>query len=261
MVKKLRCYGKSPFQVIVLHGGPGAPGSAGPVAKGLASHWNVIEPFQTADSIDGQVNEHVEIINTYTDPPIGVVGHSWGGWLGFIIAARHPELVKNLILVSSGPFEQKYVNQLQETRSNRLTDKEKGKIQLYSSRLESDKKHVKKSAFKRLGEIYSRVDSFDEIEESKTGIDYMPDTCRKVWLEATKIRKSGNLLKLGEKITCPVTAIHGNYDPHPFQGVSKPLSSVLNKFQFVLLENCGHRPWFEKNAREEFFQSLRDHLA
>jgi pimeloyl-ACP methyl ester carboxylesterase len=54
-----------------------------------------------------------------------------------------------------------------------------------------------------------------------------------------------------------VVAIHGDYDPHPFQGVKKPLSGILKDFRFILLKNCGHTPWIEKKAVNEFYRVLR----
>jgi hypothetical protein len=54
-MKNLRKYGKSPFNVAVIHGGPGAPGEMAPVARELSSGWGVLEPFQTVSFLEGQV--------------------------------------------------------------------------------------------------------------------------------------------------------------------------------------------------------------
>lgn len=40
-----------------------------------------------------------------------------------------------------------------------------------------------------------------------------------------------------------------------------PLSSMLKEFRFVLLKNCGHKPWIERRAKEDFFKILRQGLA
>lgn len=53
---------------------------------------------------------------------------------------------------------------------------------------------------------------------------------------------------------------HGDYDPHPSEGVRKPLSAVLSEFRFVLLENCGHTPWCERQARGAFYEVLEEEL-
>ncbi|MHA2061833.1 MAG: alpha/beta fold hydrolase, partial [Candidatus Sifarchaeia archaeon] len=36
-MKNLRIYGNKPFNIAVLHGGPGAPGEMAPVARELSS--------------------------------------------------------------------------------------------------------------------------------------------------------------------------------------------------------------------------------
>ena len=43
---EVREHGGSGPVVVVIHGGPGARGSAGPVARGLADSFRVIEPWQ-----------------------------------------------------------------------------------------------------------------------------------------------------------------------------------------------------------------------
>lgn len=74
------------------------------------------------------------------------------------------------------------------------------------------------------------------------------------------MRRSGTLLELAQRIQCPVVAIHGDYDPHPAEGVRKPLLSVLKDFRFVLLKQCGHKPWIERRATEAFYQVLEEEL-
>ena len=83
---------------------------------------------------------------------------------------------------------------------------------------------------------------------------------QQVWGEATELRKSGQLLALGQQIQCPVVAIHGDYDPHPAQGVEQPLTAVLTDFRFILLRNCGHLPWLEREARDKFYEILTAEL-
>jgi len=57
-----------------------------------------------------------------------------------------------------------------------------------------------------------------------------------------------------------VVAIHGDYDPHPPEGVKRPLAKVLRDFQFILLKNCGHLPWIEREAKGEFYEILKEEL-
>src|SRR3990172_8273086 len=100
-MEKLRKYGNKPYNIAVIHGGPGAPGEVAPVARELASNRGILEPFQAADTCEGQVQELKAILEENATLPLTLVGHSWGAILSFILAARYPALVKKLIMVSS----------------------------------------------------------------------------------------------------------------------------------------------------------------
>jgi len=121
----IRKYGQAPFRVALIHGGPGAPGEMKPVAEELSKDFGILEPLQTADSIDGQVEELKSVLKQKGELPIILVGYSWGAWLAYILTARYPELVSKLILVGSGPFEASYTKNMMETRMNRLSEEEK----------------------------------------------------------------------------------------------------------------------------------------
>ena len=56
-MENLRKYGERPYSVVVVHGGPGAGGEMGVVAGELAPEWGVLEPIQTAGTVEGQVEE------------------------------------------------------------------------------------------------------------------------------------------------------------------------------------------------------------
>ncbi|MDX9985854.1 MAG: alpha/beta hydrolase, partial [Dehalococcoidales bacterium] len=121
----LRMHGQEPFNIAVVHGGPGARGEMYPVARELSSETGVLEPLQTECSVEGQVEELKDILESSGNPPVVLIGFSWGAWLSYILNARYPLLVKKLILVSSGPFEEKYAAQITETRLCHLSEAEK----------------------------------------------------------------------------------------------------------------------------------------
>jgi pimeloyl-ACP methyl ester carboxylesterase len=100
----LRQYGRPPFAVAVLHGGPGAPGYMAPVARELSAERGVVEPLQAADSLQRQVEELRAILVDNASLPVVLVGSSWGAMLGFILSARHPELVQKLVMVGCPVF-------------------------------------------------------------------------------------------------------------------------------------------------------------
>ena len=62
-----RNYGEGPMCAVAVHGGPGAPGSVASLCRGLSSLHGTVEPFQSAMTVDGQVEELHRQINTSGD--------------------------------------------------------------------------------------------------------------------------------------------------------------------------------------------------
>jgi pimeloyl-ACP methyl ester carboxylesterase len=259
----LRKYGQQPFHVAVIHGGPGAGGEMAPVARRFAAGRGVLEPIQTATSLKGQVEELRTILEKHGNLPLTLIGFSWGAWLSFILAAHYAGMIRKLIIIGSGPFEEKYVASLHQTRLNRLDKDEKAEFGFISTALDDTAIKDKDRLLARLGALASKTDAFDQIKDERDESDRVGsrgEIFQGVWKDAAELRRSGKLLELGKLIKCPVVAIHGDYDPHPAEGVQKPLSDVLTNFRFFLLQNCGHRPWIERRAREKFYSILKAEL-
>ncbi|MBI3980521.1 alpha/beta hydrolase [Candidatus Microgenomates bacterium] len=255
----LRKYGKSPFKIAVIHGGPGAAGEMAPVAIELSHNYGILEPLQTKPTIEEQILELKRIIDQNADVPVILIGWSWGAWLSYLFAARFPRLVNKLILVSSGPFEEKYAQQIMPTRLNRLSTKEREDFDKFVSQIPLATSKQQSKIFMKVGKILSRSDSYNPLPD-KTEIQANYQIYNKVWAEAAELRRNGRLLNECKKIKCPVIAIHGDYDPHPAEGVKKPLESLLPNFKFILLSHCGHTPWLEKEAKNKFYQLLKNNL-
>jgi pimeloyl-ACP methyl ester carboxylesterase len=259
-IKNLRVYGKKPYSVVVVHGGPGAAGEMAAVAVEMSSELGILEPFQSALSIDGQIEELRGLLDNAASLPCILVGFSWGAWLSLMCAAHFPELVRKLILIGSGPFRENYADDTNETRLNRFSQQEKIEFEFLIEKLKKSGDRSKNTDFARLGTLLSKADAFEPIAQEASDLEYRFDIFSKVWQEAAELRRNGELLQLARKIRCPVVAIHGDFDPHPAEGVLKPLSDILQEFSFFLLKNCGHKPWIERQARDEFFSLLRQEL-
>ena len=232
-----------------------------PVAKELSSDYGVLEPLQTAFSIDSQLQELYKSLEQNAELPVTLVGWSWGAWLIFLFAAKYPSFASKLIFIGSGPFEQKYAPQVSQTRFDRLTEEQKDEYRELCVFLDDPSVEDKSSFFKRIGKLFDKVDAYAPYDLDNEIMEVQYKIFRSVWNEAAELRKSGRLLKRARSIRCPVTAIHGDYDPHPYEGVEKPLSRILKNFRFILLMNCGHKPWIEREAKDRFFDCLKKELA
>lgn len=263
----LRTYGPAPYPIAVIHGGPGAPGSAAPIARGLADQWSILEPFQTTDTLDGQVAELFAVLHAHAALPVILIGWSWGAMLSYVFTARHPAPVKALILVNSGVFDAQYAPPIMETRLSRLNDAERAEITALLAQLAQHDlpEPARDRALARFGQLLKlRADTLAPIDGAELdGKDDPPVDFaihHRVWNDMAALRASGDLRHMGVHITCPVIAIHGDYDPHPLEGIQTPLATVSNEFEVIVLERCGHYPWLERDARDTFFATLRNVL-
>lgn len=257
----LRKYGQSPFTVALLHGGPGGPGYMAPVARELSTDRGMLEPLQTADSMEGQIEELRAVLTDHADLPVTLVGSSWGAMLGFIFSARFPELVRKLIMIGSPVFEEPYAAKIQETRFSRLDKQEKQEARCLAKALGDPTLRDKTAAFARLARLFTKADAYDPMTLDIEVLEHQYHVYQRVWSDALELRRSGSLVELGKRIRCPVVAIHGDYDPHPAEGVEKPVAAILKNSRFILLKNCGHLPWIERGARDRFYAILREELA
>lgn len=122
----VRLYGKEPYSVVLVHGGPGAIGSLKGFAKELNERTGegVVEAIQSKYSIAELIEELCQQIKDNCVEKVTLIGHSWGAWLAALFAERHPELVKNIILIGCAPLEDKYVAEIGSRRFAHLTDEE-----------------------------------------------------------------------------------------------------------------------------------------
>ena len=72
-MKNLRKYGQPSYNVVVIHGGPGASGEMAPVAKKLSKTHGVLEPLQTMNTIIGQVQELFSVLKEKADFPVTLI--------------------------------------------------------------------------------------------------------------------------------------------------------------------------------------------
>ncbi len=263
----VRRHGNAPYSIVMLHGGPGACGEMAQPARELCALTGrgVLETQQCAHSINAQVEELAGQLKSSATAPVTLAAYSWGAWLALIFCARHPQLVKKLLLISCGPLEQKYAAAVESTRMSRLDSEQQRD---WAASLKALGAGVpdshRKILLHRLHELTAVCDCFDPLppeDANADAVDFRSDIFEKVWPEACELRRSGELLECARRIVCPVTALHGNFDPHPSEGVRKPLSELLQNFKFIELENCGHVPWRERRAHDEFMRLLSAELA
>lgn len=231
--------------VLVLHGGPGAPGSATGLARALAGRFRVGEPLQRRSggatlTVAGHVADLAEVVDRCGELP-AIVGHSWGAMLALAFAAEHPAQVRRLGLVGCGTFEPESRAELGRRLEARMDE-------AFRARLAA-------ASFAERGALLAALESVDPIpEDAPVRVDARGH--RESWEDMLRLQAEGVYPAAFAAYGGPVRMIHGADDPHPGRMIRDTLRHVLPRLEYVELARCGHEPWRERAAREEFLEGL-----
>ena len=257
----IRKYGKPPYKIAVLHGGPGAPGYMAPLARELSLKIGTIEPLQTKDSLNGQILELENQLALHADPPVIMIGSSWGAVLALFVAARREIKIEKLILIGSAVFDAESSARIEGIRMSRLDDEKRHRLKKIKTELNKPDNEDKAKIAAEWGDIFFHTDVYDPLTTDLEVIEVQYDINIKVWSEFKGLRDRPGFLKTEfSRIDIPTVVIHGDYDPHPIEGIRPFLEDCLKDVRFYMLSKCGHYPWIERFAKKEFFEILNSEI-
>jgi len=258
----LREYGtKGPF-VVLLHGGPGAAGFMAPVARELADSFRVLEPFQRGNGGEPlTVARHVAdlrqlIESRCKDALPAIVGHSWGAMLALAYAAEYQDSIAALVLIGCGSFDPQARAQLEATRSERIDADMRRRLQRLPKEFSDPDERLA-----AMGRLYQQLDSCDLIDSADETVLCNARAYEETWTDMLRLQEEGVYPAAFSNIRVPVLMLHGDFDPHPGQMIRDGLKHYTPQLEYLELAQCGHYPWLEKAAMENFYSTIRNWLA
>ena len=263
---RTRTYGTSGPVVVVLHGGPAAAGDAAPVARGLADRFRVLEPWQRGSGGEPlTVARHVDDLHALVESHSedggrpALVGHSWGAMLALAYAARHPESAGPLALIGCGTFDPAARAHFQASLEARMDDALRRRIERLAEEYPDPGERCRQH-FNLIEPLYAcdLLPPEDPDEEAEP-FDFRAHS--ETWQDVLRLQQEGVYPAAFAAIDSPVLMLHGADDPHPGEMIRDSLKPFLPQLEYRQLDRCGHSPWREKHAREEFFTLLKDWLA
>lgn len=76
---------------------------------------------------------------------------------------------------------------------------------------------------------------------------------KETWADMLRLQADGTYPAAFAAIESPALMLHGAFDPHPGAMIRASLEPHLPQLEYVEWERCGHDPWTERAARDEFF--------
>ena len=259
---RVRRYGQSGPLVIVLHGGPGAPGYMAPVARGLADRFQVLEPFQRGSGGEPlTVARHVADLRGLIESegagerPV-LVGSSWGAMLALAFAAECPDLAGPLVLVGCGTFDMGARVRMQEIMEARTSHELRQRLaNLAKEHADPD------SELRARARLILPLYSYELAGEDQELGDCDARAHDETWDDMLRLEQEGLYPAAFSAIRSPAIMLHGALDPHPGRMIFAGLKPYIPQLEYREWERCGHYPWLEKAARDEFFDCLRQWLV
>lgn len=250
-------YGRGADVIITLHGGPAATGDVAPLARELGKRWHVFEPHQRGSSSRPlSVATHVEDLHELIEERAGdnhpiLLGHSWGAMLALAYAASHPARAAGLVLIGCGTFSTVARHAFERRLDAILTPSDRADI----ARVERDEPDANRQ-LAMVGRLMTRVYGYD-VEEVDMNVDVLDvQAHEQTWADMVRLQRDGVYPAAFATIDVPVLMLHGDADPHPGLLIADDLRRYIPHLEYRELAKCGHSPWLERQARDEFFASL-----
>jgi pimeloyl-ACP methyl ester carboxylesterase len=227
----------------------------------LADSYRVFEPYQRRSGREPlSVARHVEDLRRLladkcpSERPI-ILGHSWGGMLALAFAAEHPDLCGPLVLVGCGGFD---ADSRRSMRARVKTGLDAG----LHARLDALPENFpdRDEQMAELGKLLIPVYSCDPEVEALPYAFCDAQGYNESWNDMMALQRQGKYPQAFAKIRVPVLMLHGEGDPHPGEMIRAGIEPHLPQLEFQQWPNCGHYPWLERAAKEEFYAYLRDWL-
>jgi len=247
--------------VVFLAGGPGFNASyLEPLWKNLSSKYRciVLDQRGTGKStlsamddltftMDNYVNDLEALRAHLKVDKFTLLGHSWGGALAMVYAARYPLHAPKLILLSSVGPTGKVFRFFQDNISMRLQPDDLKELAICDSLQQPTIKAILPGYFfdrKRALETKARLnlEDYNTKAQNLTWPDYMADEDKRVG--ALKNYKGS------------VSIIQGRQDPVG-ESTAFEIKELMPQTSIHFIEKCGHFPWLENDDQaSEFFEAL-----
>jgi len=259
---RVRTYGACGPPVVVVHGGPGAPGYMAPVARRLAVSFRVLEPLQRGSGGEPlTVARHVADLHHVVESRCGgarpaLVGHSWGAMLALAYAAAHPGCAVSLVLIGCGTFDPVARARLRAICEERTDDDLRRRMERLPDEFPDPDERLR-----AMGDLLLPLYSYRLVRTVLEAEACDARAHHETWEDMLRLQEQGVYPAAFSAVDAPVIMLHGAFDPHPGRMIRASLRPYLPQLEYHEWERCGHYPWLERAVGDDFFSVLEGWLA
>lgn len=265
-----RSFGSGPAMVII-NGGPGmssegfaemaqqlAPGYQTIIYDQRGTGQSTVEPVDASTiTIDLMVRDLEELRTHLLLEEWVVLGHSFGGILASYYATRHPEVIRGMVLSSSGGIDLDLLNYFADSLRAKLTPEEFQNLSYWNNRISqgdtSYNARLQRGLAMAPAYLYHK-EHIPTVGERMTQGNMTINGL--VWNDLQRIGfDCSDELKSYNK---PVLIIQGKQDIISAATAGKA-HAVLPNSEIIFLDKCGHYGWLDQPKR--YYAAIRDYLS
>ncbi len=246
--------------MLLVHGGPGGTdyltkpfahtiAHAGYQSIGIIQRGSPGSPSDGPFTIDAMVNDLEAVRAHLGTEKIALLGHSFGGFLASVYAARHPERIERLILLCPAGARAGWRTHFTRNIELRLTPTDRAEYnRLYSEAHRASVPEEREALLVRRSDLGMRVYYSPHHREGKPGLAHLTWRVHENLLQSAEEWYEDATWEEGlERLDCPCAILYGEDDPLPITVVGE-YAEMLPDAMVLPLARCGHFPWLEETA-------------
>jgi len=174
--------------------------------------------------------------------------------LALAYAAKYPDTIASVVLVGCGTFDKASRQKMNEIIQQRTSDEMRARLSCLEEEIVDPEEQTMAWV-----EITKPIYHYSPIQSStrpRERFDLKGHD--ETWRDMMRCQEEDVYPQAFAAIKEPVIMLHGDYDPHPGRMTQDTLKQTISHLEYREFEKCGHSPWLEKDAREDFLAVLSE---